>query len=94
MTSQSIAEENLLRAIFASSPCNEPYHENGCPACDIVSEIVGSLAAYWDVHDTWWTELITDAKWPPGITVAMQAEKIVAFILHRQMPKNTGDNSA
>ena len=72
----------LLAWIKDNSPKEEPFHERDCFACDVASEIVGSLAAYWS-EDNEWFDSITD--WPGGVSIAQQGEKIVAHVLHRRL---------
>lgn len=73
----------ILAMLADNSPKDEPYHERDCPACDVASEVVGALAV-----ENWWT--VPAVGWPGGLTMAQQAEKVVAHVLHRRMPGHSG----
>lgn len=82
-----IDPDALLKVLADNSPCDEPYHERDCPACDVAAEVVGALAAEWDPNQNWWH--VPAIGWPGG-TMAQQAEKIVAHVLHRRLPGHGG----
>lgn len=90
--------ERLLDAIFAPSGVEETTHESDCFACDLASEIAGSIAAY--VHfgtrvrvskrveiDGWQEPATLDhAEAIPGDTRLDMAYRIAAHELHKKLP--------
>lgn len=90
--------ERLLDAIFAPSGVEETTHESDCFACDLASEIAGSIAAY--VHfgtrvrvsravetDGWQEPATLDYdEAVPGDTRLDMAYRIAAHELHKKLP--------
>ncbi|MFD2421632.1 hypothetical protein [Amycolatopsis pigmentata] len=76
--------DNLVDAILDTDSRTEPVHERDCPACDIASEIAGTLAAEWDPHENWHDTTVSNGL--PGDTVLDQATRIAAHVLHRRLP--------
>lgn len=75
--------ERIMQLIYDVNWCTEDVHEKDCRACDVASEVAGTIAAAWDTEDGWSTTPAADGK--PGDTMLDQLTRIVAFVLHREL---------
>jgi hypothetical protein len=81
--SREAALDNLVQQIFDVGWREEPVHAKDCPACDVASEIAGTLAACWDPNENWAETTVGDGL--PGDSVLDQATRVAAWVLHRRL---------
>jgi len=90
-------DQRLLDSIFGPNGTQEQTHENDCFACDLASQIVGSISAFVHFgtlvqvdrqeHDGWDEPASVDYdEAVPGDTRLDMATRIVAYHLHKKLP--------
>lgn len=67
-------------------PEDEQIHERDCPACDLAAQIVTELAGLWDPNENWWVVSASAIGKVDADTMALQAQRVAAYVLHRRLP--------
>lgn len=78
------AERRWFETVFDISPRRERLHDRDCASCDLAADIAGTLSAFWDPRIEWHETEVADGL--PGDTLLIQANRIVAHVLHRRAP--------